>query len=83
MLWLIARADARPLSKLLAAGGEERAFLVASLLAVCAAVATILVAGAANRMIEKPSIALSRAADRKIRVFSGDVREFRARGQVS
>jgi peptidoglycan/LPS O-acetylase OafA/YrhL len=66
LLWLIVRTEARPLSRLLATGSEERAFLVASLLAVCAAAATVFVAGAANRMIEKPSISLSRGVEQRI-----------------
>jgi peptidoglycan/LPS O-acetylase OafA/YrhL len=66
VLWLVARANARLLSRLLVAGDNERAFLVASLLALCATVASVLVAHAANRLIEKPSIAWSRAAEQKI-----------------
>ena len=66
VLWFIARADARSLSRLLVAGDDERAFLVASLLAVCAGLATVCVADAANRIIEKPSIAWSRAAEQAI-----------------
>lgn len=66
VLWVIARADARWISKLLVAGDDARAFLVASLLAVCAALAAVLAAGAANRIIERPSIALSRAVEGRI-----------------
>jgi len=65
-LWFIARADVRSLSRLLVAGDDGRAFLVASLLAVCAGVATFCVADAANRIIEKPSIAWSRVAEQGI-----------------
>jgi peptidoglycan/LPS O-acetylase OafA/YrhL len=72
LLWLIARANARSLSRLLVAGDDGRAFLVASLLAVCAAFASILAADAANRLIEKPSIALSRVVERKILRVLGD-----------
>ena len=72
VLWLIARATARPLSRLLAAGGDARAFLVASLLAFCACAASVLVAGAANRIIGKPSIAWSRAAEQSILRLLGD-----------
>jgi len=75
VLWVIARASARPLSRLLASGGDERAFLVAALLAVCAAFAGIIVATAADRLVGKPSIASSRAAERKIlRLFGNEVR---------
>lgn len=63
VLWLIARAAARPLSRLLVPGDDGRAFLAASLLAVSACAASVLVAGAANRFIGKPSIAWSRAAE--------------------
>ena len=66
VLWVIARADARWISRLLVAGDDKRALLVASLLAVCAALASVLVAGAANRVIERPSIALSRAVEGRI-----------------
>lgn len=66
LLWLIARTTVRPLSRVLAAGDGGQAFLAASLLAVFAAIATVLLAGAANRAIEKPSIALSRTVERKI-----------------
>ena len=66
VLWLIARMSARSLSGLLSATDDERAFLLVALLAVCAALVSILVADLANRVIEKPSIALSRAAERKI-----------------
>jgi peptidoglycan/LPS O-acetylase OafA/YrhL len=72
VLWLIARAGAQPLSGLLVPLTDERAFVVASLLAVCAALATALVATAANRMIEKPSIALSRVLELKILRLSGN-----------
>jgi peptidoglycan/LPS O-acetylase OafA/YrhL len=71
VLWLIARAAARPLSQLLAAGGDGRALLVASLLAACAALATAFVAAAASRWIEKPSIALSRAAEQWVLLLLG------------
>lgn len=75
VLWLIARAGARPLSRLLVAGDDERAFLVASLLAVCAGVATFCVADAANRIVEKPSIAWSRAAEQAIlRLLGNELR---------
>ena len=66
VLWLVARTSARSLSRLLAAGGDERAFLVASLLAVCVCAASIPLADAANRLVEKPSIAWSRAAEQRI-----------------
>ncbi|HEV2270706.1 MAG TPA: acyltransferase [Steroidobacteraceae bacterium] len=66
VLWLLARADARSLSRLLVAGDDERAFLVASLLAVCAGLASVCLADAANRIIEKPSIAWSCAAEQGI-----------------
>lgn len=72
VLWLIARANARPLSRLLAPGGDGRAFLVASLLAVGACAASVLVAGAANRVIGRPSIAWSRAAEQWILRLLGD-----------
>ena len=71
VLWLIARVGAQPLSSLLEPPSDERAFLVASLLAVLTALATAIVAIAANRMIEKPSIALSRLSERKILRLSG------------
>jgi len=59
----------------LASGGDERALLVAALLAVCAAFAGIIVATAADRLVGKPSIASSRAAERKIlRLFGNEVR---------
>ena len=66
VLWFIARAAARPLSGLLVTGNDERAFLVASLLAACAAVVSIFVAEGANRIIGRPSIAWSRAAEQTI-----------------
>jgi peptidoglycan/LPS O-acetylase OafA/YrhL len=66
VLWVIARADARWLSELVATPDDGRAFLIGSLLAVCAAFATVLAAETANRIIEAPSIALSRTAERKI-----------------
>jgi peptidoglycan/LPS O-acetylase OafA/YrhL len=72
VLWLIARANARSLSRLIVAGDDERAFLVASLLAAAACAASVLVAGAANRIIEKPSIAWSRAAEQWILRLLGD-----------
>jgi peptidoglycan/LPS O-acetylase OafA/YrhL len=71
-MWLIARAAARPLSRLLVPGDDGRAFLVASLLAVCACAASVPVAGAANRLIGKPSIAWSRAAEQWILRLLGD-----------
>jgi peptidoglycan/LPS O-acetylase OafA/YrhL len=75
VLWLIARADARPLSKLLAGGGDERALLVASLLALCAGIATVCVAYAVNRLIEKPSITWGRAAEQTVlRLFGNEPR---------
>jgi peptidoglycan/LPS O-acetylase OafA/YrhL len=72
VLWLIARADARSISRLLVAGNDGRAFLVASLLAACAGVATFCVAEAANRLVEQPSIAWSRAAEQGILRLLGD-----------
>jgi peptidoglycan/LPS O-acetylase OafA/YrhL len=78
VLWLIARADARSLSRLLVAGDDGRAFLAASLLAVCAGVATFYVADAANRIIEKPSIAWSRAAEQAILRLLGNAPHPRA-----
>jgi peptidoglycan/LPS O-acetylase OafA/YrhL len=72
VMWLIARAAARPLSRLLVPGDDGRAFLVASLLAVCACAASVPVAGAANRLIGKPSIAWSRAAEQWILRLLGD-----------
>jgi len=66
VLWAIARATAQPLSSLLVPWSDERALLVASLLGISAALATAIAAAAANRVIEKPSIALSRVAERKI-----------------
>lgn len=77
VLWLIARTSAQPLSRLLAAGNNERAFLAASLLAVCAAAATLFVADAASRIIERPSIAWSRAAEQRILRLLGDGRRAR------
>jgi peptidoglycan/LPS O-acetylase OafA/YrhL len=75
VLWLIARANARWLSRLLVAGDDERAFLAASLLAACACAASVLVASAANRIIERPSIAWSRAAEQWIlRLLGGEPR---------
>lgn len=72
VLWLIARANARWLSRLLVPGDDGRAFLVASLLALSACAASVLVAGAANRIIGKPSIAWSRAAEQWIVRQLGD-----------
>lgn len=72
VLWLIARANAQSLSRLLVAGDDGRAFLVASLLAICACAASVPVAGAANRIIEKPSIVWSRAAEQWILRLLGD-----------
>lgn len=66
VLWLIARVAAPSVSRLLVAGDDARAFLVGSMLAVCATAATVLVAYAANRIVERPSIAWSRAAEHKI-----------------
>lgn len=66
VLWLIAHAGATVFSTLLVGGDDGRAFLVAALLAISAALATVLVATAANRLIEVPSIALSRTVERKI-----------------
>ncbi|MHB8815346.1 MAG: acyltransferase family protein [Steroidobacteraceae bacterium] len=66
VLWFIARVAARPLSRLLVAGGDGHAFLAASLLAVCATAASIIVATAANRIVERPAIAWSRAAEQRL-----------------
>lgn len=72
VLWLIARTSARSLSRLLVAGDDERAFLAALLLAVSACAASVLVAGAANRIVGKPSIAWSRAVEQWILRLLGD-----------
>jgi len=77
VLWVIARTGAASLSRVLAAGDNEHAFFAASLLAISAGVAGICAAYAANRLIERPSIAWSRAAEQAILRLLGS--ELRAR----
>jgi peptidoglycan/LPS O-acetylase OafA/YrhL len=66
VLWVIARVADRPLSAFLAGGGDGRAALVATGLMLSAAALGVALAQAANLAVEKPSIRLSRRAEKWI-----------------